>query len=104
MLRVEVEQQLLQPIEQQKRLVVAVDLHFDLALRPHAAEVRHDGLEQYLSRFDEQRVEVGRPDAQAEIGGVFEDFVHAVHPNQVGGAAIEWTRKSKRSSEVSATR
>ena len=47
-------------------------LYRDGLLGPDRADVLDDGGEQALGRLREQGVQVGRPDPQPEVGGVFE--------------------------------
>ena len=51
--------------------------HVQCCVRAHRVEVLDDDCEQRLGRLGKQRVQVGRPDAQPQVGGVVKGFVHA---------------------------
>ena len=76
MFHVEVVKQFFQPIKQQVGELVAVHMYIDLSSRRNGVQVFDDGAEQSASRVDEERLEVRRTHAQAQVGGMLEVLVH----------------------------
>src|SRR5262249_23151739 len=75
-LGVDVIQQRLQPVEQEILAVLPLQPDLDRASWPHRCKVFYDHREQRLGRLGEQRVQIGRTDAQTQISGVVEGLVH----------------------------
>ena len=80
MLGVEMVEQRAQPVEEEIVDLIAGQVHVDFPDGLHGGEILDDGAEKTLSRLDEQRVEIGRADAQPQVSGVFEEFVHGRVP------------------------
>src|SRR5262249_53876897 len=59
-------------------VMVGSQFHIYLLSRLNRIQVLDNRREQCLSRFAEDRVQVGGMDAQAQVGGVVEGFVHVV--------------------------
>src|SRR5438270_13890938 len=69
-------QQLPQPIEQKIIELVTGQRDVHAPVEANAGQVGNNRLEQRLGRFNKQRVQVGGGDTQAQVGRVFECFVH----------------------------
>ena len=70
-------EQFLQPVEEQELAVRAGNLDGYIDDGPHESHVFHDGREQARGHLGEECIQVGGGGPQSEVGGVFEEFVHA---------------------------
>src|SRR6516162_11435025 len=95
MLRVESIQKLLQAIEQQELAVVSRQLDVNALRRPHRAQVFNDSAEKGNAGLGKQRIQVRGTNAQSEVGGMFEEFVHGSDATAQRESAIAETLHSR---------
>src|SRR5262249_22968825 len=98
LLDVEKVEQLLEPVEQQVLAIASGDLDRALLRRRDGGGVFHDGGEERPGRLGEERVEVGRLDAQSQIGGVVEVLEHARHATTPCLGMVAETRPEEKGS------